>query len=147
MLKHYKIQKVKISLIQIFLYLPNILLFPVHSYSLCLHHKVWRSSKKMDAKSISWKVICTCTGSYSHHPLWFPSLDMLQLRRRWFSRLVLSDSCNPMAAACQTSLSIGFSRQEMSGLPFPFPGDLPDPGIKPASPVLASGFFTTELSG
>ena len=31
-----------------------------------------------------------------------------------------------------------------SGLPFPPPGDLSDPGIKLASPVLAGGFFTTE---
>ena len=44
-----------------------------------------------------------------------------------------------------------FSRQEYwSGLPFPTPGDLPDPGIKPGSPVLsalAGGFFTTESPG
>ena len=40
---------------------------------------------------------------------------------------------------------MGFPRQECwSGLPFPFPGDLPDPGIKPASPALAGSFFTTE---
>ena len=39
--------------------------------------------------------------------------------------------------ACQASLSMGFSRQEYrSGLPFPSPGDLPDPGIKPGSPAL-----------
>ena len=42
---------------------------------------------------------------------------------------------------------MGFSNQEYwSGLPFPSPGDLPDPGIKPASlssPALAGGFFTT----
>ena len=38
-----------------------------------------------------------------------------------------------------------FSRQEYwSGLPFPSPGDLPDPGIEPASPTLAGGFFTSE---
>ena len=38
-----------------------------------------------------------------------------------------------------------FSRQECwSGLPFPPPGDLPDPRIEPTSPALASGFFTTE---
>ena len=38
--------------------------------------------------------------------------------------------------ACQASLSIGFSRQEYwSGLPWPPPGDLPDPGIEPASPA------------
>ena len=34
-----------------------------------------------------------------------------------------------------------------SGLPFPFPGDLPDPGIKPTSPALTGGFFTTEPPG
>ena len=43
--------------------------------------------------------------------------------------------------ACQAPLSMGFSRQDYwSGLPFPSPGDLPDPGIKPASlmsPALA----------
>ena len=40
---------------------------------------------------------------------------------------------------------MGFSRQEYwSGLPFPSPGDLPDPGIEPVSPGLAGGFFTTE---
>ena len=44
-----------------------------------------------------------------------------------------------------------FSRQKYwSGMPFPPPGDLPDPGIKPmslASPVLADGFFTAEPPG
>ena len=49
--------------------------------------------------------------------------------------------------AHQAPLSMGFSRQEhWSGLLFSPPGDLPDPGIKPASPVssaLAGGFFTT----
>ena len=50
--------------------------------------------------------------------------------------------------ACQSLLSMGFSRQEyQSGLPFPSPGDLPDPGIKPESPALAGGFFTTEPPG
>ena len=39
--------------------------------------------------------------------------------------------------AYQASLSMGFSRQEYwSGLPFPSPGDLPDPGIEPRSPAL-----------
>ena len=43
---------------------------------------------------------------------------------------------------------MGFSRQEdWSGLPFPSPGDLPDPGVKPTSPALAGGFFTTEPPG
>ena len=43
---------------------------------------------------------------------------------------------------------MGFSRQEYwSGLPFTSPGDLPNSVIKPASPALAGGFFTTEPSG
>ena len=41
-----------------------------------------------------------------------------------------------------------FSRQEYwSGLPFPAPGDLLDPGIKPETPALEDGFFTTEPPG
>ena len=41
-----------------------------------------------------------------------------------------------------------FSSQECwSELPFPFPGDLPDPGIKSPSATLADGWFTTELPG
>ena len=43
---------------------------------------------------------------------------------------------------------MGFSRQEYwSGLPFPSPGDLPDPEIKPRSPALAGGFFPAEPPG
>ena len=43
----------------------------------------------------------------------------------------------PWAVASQALLSVGFSKQEhRSGLPFPSPGDLPDPGIKPRSPEL-----------
>ena len=41
---------------------------------------------------------------------------------------------------------MGFPRQGYwSGLPFPSPGDLPDPGIEFMSPALAGGFFTTKL--
>ena len=57
----------------------------------------------------------------------------------------------PWTIVYQASLSMEFSRQEYwSELPFPSPGDLPDPGIKPGSPVSpasAGGFFTTELPG
>ena len=54
----------------------------------------------------------------------------------------------PWAVALQASLPTGFSRQEYwSGLLFPSPGDLLDPGVEPASPALAGGFFTTEPPG
>ena len=50
--------------------------------------------------------------------------------------------------ARQAPLSMGFSRQEYwCEFPFPSPGDLPDPGIKPMSPELAGELFTTEPSG
>ena len=53
----------------------------------------------------------------------------------------------PWSVARQDPLSMGFSRQEYwSGLPFPPPGDLPDPGIKQTLvSCIAGGFFTTEL--
>ena len=51
----------------------------------------------------------------------------------------------PWTLAHQAPLSMGFSRQEYwNGLPCSPPGDLPDPGIKPASSALAGRFFTTN---
>ena len=49
----------------------------------------------------------------------------------------VSDSATLRAVAHQAPLSMGFSKQEyQSGLPFPSPGDLPEPGIEPWSPEL-----------
>ena len=66
-----------------------------------------------------------------------------------YAHSVVCDSLPPLwTVACQAPLSMGFSRQEYwSELPFPSPGDLPDPGIKPVSPALTGGFFTTEPPG
>ena len=65
---------------------------------------------------------------------------------------LIAKSCptlaSPWAVACQTPLSMGFSREEYwSGLPFPSPGDLPDPGIKPRSPALRAETLTSEPPG
>ena len=50
--------------------------------------------------------------------------------------------------AYQAPPSMGFSRQEYwSGLPFPFPGDLPDPGIEPRSPALQADALHSETPG
>ena len=66
------------------------------------------------------------------------------------SQSVVSDSATPRTVAHQAPLSMGFSRQEYwSRLPCPPSGDLPKPGIEPASlisPVLAGGFFTTSTT-
>ena len=54
----------------------------------------------------------------------------------------------PWTVAHQASLSMGFPRQEYwSGLPFPFPGDLPDPEVEPISPALAGRFFSLSHQG
>ena len=54
----------------------------------------------------------------------------------------------PWPVEHQAPLSVGCSRQGYwNGLPFPSPGDLPDPGIAPMSPQLAGGFFTIEPPG
>ena len=61
---------------------------------------------------------------------------------------LIAKSCptlaDPWTVVCQAPLSMGFPRQESwSGLPFPSPGDLPDPGIKPGSPALQTDSLPT----
>ena len=52
----------------------------------------------------------------------------------------------PCTIAHQSPLSMGFSQQEYwSGLPFPSPGDIPDPGIKPGSPTLQADSLPSTL--
>ena len=65
---------------------------------------------------------------------------------------LITKSCptlaTPWTVACQAPLSMGFSRQEYwSGLPFPFPRNLPDPGVKPRSLALQADSLLTELRG
>ena len=54
----------------------------------------------------------------------------------------------PWTAVYQAPPSMGFSRQEYwSGLPFPSPGDFPDPGIEPGSPAFQADALTSEPAG
>ena len=65
-----------------------------------------------------------------------------------YTRSVVCNSVTPWTTAHQAPLSMEFSRQDYwDGLPFPSPGDLPDPGIESVSlafPALAGGFFDTR---
>ena len=62
------------------------------------------------------------------------------------SRVCLS--ATPWTAACQALPSLEFSRQEYwSGWPFPSPGDLPNPGIKPGFPELQADALPSKLPG
>ena len=72
-----------------------------------------------------------------------PSEPPGKLRVKSLSRVRLF--ATPWTVARQAPLSMGFPRKEYrSGLSFPSPGDLPDPGIKSTSLALAGTFFTTE---
>ena len=54
----------------------------------------------------------------------------------------------PWTVAYQAPLSLGFSKQEYwSWLPFPSPGDLPNPGIEPGSPILQADALPSEPPG
>ena len=61
---------------------------------------------------------------------------------------LVSDSATPQTVAGQTSLSMEFPRQEYwNGLPFPSPGDLPNPGIKLESPTFQTDALLSEPPG
>ena len=87
-------------------------------------------------------------------PRWPPSLPAFNLFQTshcvcMLSCSVMSNSfATPQTVALQAPLSMGFSRQEYwSGLPFPSPGNLPDPGIKPTSPALQVGSLPLSHPG
>ena len=70
----------------------------------------------------------------------------MKVKVKSLSRVLLF--VTPWTVAHQASPSMGFSRQEYwSGLPFPSPGDLPDPGIEPRSPALEADTLTSEPPG
>ena len=75
--------------------------------------------------------------------IWCLRMYAHSLRRVWL--------CDPVGCSLQAPLSMGLPRQEYcSGLAFPSPGGLPDPGTRPArpvSPALSGVFFTSEPPG
>ena len=92
-------------------------------------------------------------------PTWIQSLSAMtdksitkNVRKRIWSKVKLLShvwlSVTPWTVAHQAPPSMGFSRQEYwSGLPFPSPGDLPDPGIKPRCPAFQADALTSEPPG
>ena len=87
--------------------------------------------------------VCASLGQNISEYIQIPSLRLLL-----FSQEVMSNPATPWTVASQVPLSTEFPRQEYwSGLPFPSPRDLPDPGIELVSPALAGIFFTTEPPG
>ena len=69
---------------------------------------------------------------------------------KYISKVALSclTLCDPMDVAYQVPLTMGFSRQEYwSGLPFPVPGDISEPGIEPGCPALQTDGLPSEPPG
>ena len=91
--------------------------------------------------------ILTLLSSRTHNR--FPNLGIW--KRDWdggFITKLCPTLETPWTVACQDPLSMGFSRQEyLSGLSFPSPGDLPNPGIRSGSPALQVDSLPTELWG
>ena len=91
-----------------------------------------------------WKVDGAALGITARYDI--AQLKMRKVKVKSPSRVRLF--ATPWTVAYQAPPSRGFSRQEYwSGLPFPSPEDLPDPGIKPRSPALKADALTSEPPG
>ena len=99
------------------------------------------------ALQIHWSFPCT-SHSYSSFLFLSASGYRFPLKSAKHSVTVVPTLCHPMNHSPPGSSVHGILQAEYwSGLSFPSPGDLPHPGIKPASPALADRFFTTEPPG
>ena len=78
-------------------------------------------------------------------PYPFSAFSPASVKSESIDHSIMSDSVTPWTVACQAPLSMEFSRQESwSGLPFPSPEDLSDPGIEPGSPALRADALPSE---
>ena len=102
------------------------------TYSRIQSKKSWEAKERwMSPKAL--QTGCPCTASWRR---WFLNF-MCKSEKKVKSLSRVQLFATPWTVAYQAPPSMGFSRQECwSGLPFPSPGDLPNPGIKPGSPAL-----------
>ena len=111
-------------------------LFPLGSYSTISSELFFHITTQKCCCYFPWQPTSVL---YTHHTYWWSGLSTSCCC--W----VVSDSCDPMDCNPLGSSLMGFSRQEYwSGLPFPSPGDLPNPGIEPAS---QADSWVSETSG
>ena len=90
---------------------------------------------------------CLFLESLTKHNWWWPTPLLYYREREKESAKSCPTFVTPWTVACQTSLSMGFSRQEYwGGLPFPSPGELPGPGIEPRSPALQACYRVLRLN-
>ena len=114
-----------------------------HKFKRLLNSRVLDQQKKEHFKQrVFEQLLCTCD---------LPHLTGESFQVLWAVRAKSLQSCPTLwAVACQAPLSMGFFRQEhWNGVPFPFPGDLPNSGIEPVSlmaPELVGGFLTISAT-
>ena len=111
----------------------------------CTGQGMWEGAQKFYALwacHSSWIFMCSPAQKHFSFPKVYIKCHAFSSKHRFpcilFPLCVLSPSAVLSAQPCPTM------QEYWSGLPFPTPGDLPYPGIKPASPSLAVGFFTTK---
>ena len=116
--------------------------------------RTWKGERR--AREINWRrnAIRVVWQEKIGSVLWEPNkgrkdsltLEKVKVRVTSLSRVRLF--ATPWTVVYQAPPSVGFSRQEYwSGLPFPSPGDLPNPGIEPRSPTLLADSLTSEPPG
>ena len=105
--------------------------------------QTWRAINWIIGKEVR-KTLFTYISGRKHE-----ELTLLKLKKaKWSCSVVSNSLATPWTIAYQAPLSMGFSRQEYwNGLPFPSPGDLPNPGIEPKSPSLQAEALTSEPPG
>ena len=117
-------------------------------WELVMDREAWRAAIHGDAKSQTWlsdwsDLICYIIYRKGHA---FRNIIQVKWKVKSLSRVQLF--VTPWTVTYQAPPSMGFSRQEYcSGLPFPSPGDIPNPGIAPGSPALHADSLPSEPPG
>ena len=110
----------------------------------CLNYQGSKSSQSLIQKLCIW-----LHSEQFTEQAWLPFTNSLShsfFLMLWVHAQLCLTFCDPMGCSLPWTapLTMGFSRQEYwSGLPFPSPGDLPNPGIKPRSPTLQADSLPT----
>ena len=126
---------------------------------LCLYVNTWWGGTNSQLNYGQWTVSTDCFPTYNIIAVQYQQksdcrehFNFLHATYLFLCQVasVVTDSWTLRTVAQQTPLSVGFSRQEFySGLPFPPPGNLPNPGMEPTSltsPALAGGFLATSAT-
>ena len=117
----------------------------IHTYTRCIYVYIWFVHSWVWNEFLKHTNICRPWGTYTvARP--FTHITLCKVKWKLLSHVRLF--ATPWTVAHQAPLSMGFSRQKYwSGVPFPSPGILPDPGITPGSPALQVDSSPSEPPG